>query len=111
MELKQVNILGTQYTIYESNQIENPALNECDGYCDETTKECIIDSTRYDSDPMAKRDIQAYKDKVLRHEVIHAFLFESGLAENSWAANEEIVDWIASMFPKIKTVFEQLGVS
>ena len=36
--------------------------------------------------------------KVIRHELVHAFLFESGLSVNSWADNEEIVDWIAIQF-------------
>ena len=38
----------------------------------------------------------------MRHEIIHAFLCESGLAENSdWATNEELVDWIAIQAPKL----------
>jgi len=58
------------------------------------------------SDVMAKQNMQDYKNKVIRHELVHAFLFESGLAGNSWASNEEIVDWIAYMFPKMKAAFE-----
>ncbi len=42
-----------------------------------------------------------------RHEIIHAFLFESGLAENSeWAQNEEMVDFFAIQFPKLMEVFK-----
>lgn len=108
--MKQIEILGTTYTIYESNPEESPALNACDGYCDNTVKACVIDSTMHKGDPCVKLDMRAVKNKIVRHEVVHAFLFESGLAENSWAANEEIVDWIASMFPKLKIAFEQLNV-
>ena len=45
--------------------------------------------------------------QVLRHEIIHAYLYESGLGENSnspripWARNEEIVDWFARQGQKI----------
>jgi hypothetical protein len=46
----------------------------------------------------------------MRHELIHAFLFESGLDCCSWADKEEIVDWIAIQFPKLQNVFEQINV-
>lgn len=108
--MKQVDVLGTTYTVHETDMLQDPALEQCDGYCDETVKVCVIDSMKNRTDPMSKQDIQKYKDKTIRHEVIHAFLFESGLADNSWAANEEVVDWIASMFPKLKDAFAQLNV-
>lgn len=102
----QVNVLGTMYTIQESNKVDDPALEECDGYCDDTVKLCVIDSMNC-SDAMAKQNMNEYKKKVIRHELVHAFLFECGLAENSWASNEEIVDWIASMHHKLHAAFEQ----
>ena len=34
--MKKVNVLGTEYTIEEKN------LDECDGYCDKTTKEITV---------------------------------------------------------------------
>ena len=50
--------------------------------------------------------------KVLRHEIIHAFLNESGLRENSeWAYNEEMIDWLAIMIPKINKCFEDSNCS
>lgn len=46
-------------------------------------------------------------EKNKRHEIIHAFLFESGLAENSeWAQNEEMVDFFAIQFPKLMEAFK-----
>lgn len=102
----QVNVLGTMYTIQESNKVDDPALEQCDGYCDDTIKVCVIDSMNC-SDAMAKQNMQEYKKKVIRHELVHAFLSECGLAENSWASNEEIVDWIANMHHKLKAAFEQ----
>lgn len=50
--------------------------------------------------------------KVIRHELIHAFIYESGLSnENKWAENEELVDWIAIQFPKLKKCFEKIWAS
>jgi hypothetical protein len=53
-------------------------------------------------------NIQKYADKVFRHELTHAFLFESGLA--CYGGDEKIVDWIAAQYPKLKEVFERLKV-
>ena len=63
----------------------------------------------------SKRDLAAYQRKVIRHEIIHAFLYESGLAENSlsasaWGKNEEMVDWMAVQSPKIFRAFREAGV-
>ena len=39
----------------------------------------------------------------------HAFLYESGLAENSaWAQEEEMVDWFAKQFPKLAVAFREV---
>ena len=53
-------------------------------------------------------------DWFLRHEIVHAFLFESGLAESSfstdaWAKNEEMIDWIAFTGPKIVAAWQKAG--
>lgn len=50
----------------------------------------------------------------IRHEIIHAYLYESGLNGSSnsgdaWARNEEMVDWFAIQFPKIIKTFEKLN--
>ena len=53
---------------------------------------------------------------ILRHELIHAFLSESGLSYSSlnyssgWAKNEEMVDFFAIQFPKIAKVFKELKI-
>ena len=59
-------------------------------------------------EPNSKQNLLVQTNKVKRHEIIHAFLFESGLAENSnWAQNEEMVDFFAIQFPKLLKAFEQ----
>jgi hypothetical protein len=68
-----------------------------------------IDGWANESDEVKRKQIKA----TLRHEIIHAFLHESGLSGSSvtdvpWAVNEEMVDWFAIQFPKMIKVFEQL---
>ena len=100
-----VNVLGTEYTIKKSNAADDINLLEMDGYCDPTTKTIVINT--FKDTPESVDDLDEYERKVVRHELTHAFLSESGLGCCSWAAKEEIVDWIAYQFPKLQKAFEQ----
>lgn len=107
----KVNILGTDYTIKECTVDEDSYLKDCDGYCDKSSKEIVICKNRDDNQ---LKDWEWYRKKVMRHEIIHAFLYESGLAENFEHANEfgqdeTMVDWIAMQFPKILEVYKEAG--
>ena len=100
----KVNVLGTEYNLIESNEANDERLKGKDGYCDTTTKECVVDEMQ-GTGPDMKKNLQEYKKAVKRHELIHAFLHESGLDICSWAENEEMVDWIAIQFPKMLKAF------
>ena len=104
----KLNILGTEYTIEERTTLDDPELKRCDGYCDKTTKLIVIQKNAYDSN-LGNFDI--YKKKVLRHEILHAFLYESGLHENfshpQYGHDETYLDWFAIQFPKILEAYKQ----
>lgn len=100
-----VNVLGTKYTIKESNKVADQNLEHNDGYCDHSVKTIVIDT--FTNSPGSLEDLETYRKQVIRHELIHAFLFESGLDGCSWAKDEEVVDWIACQFPKLQNAFEQ----
>ena len=58
------------------------------------------------------QNMKEYRKKVLRHEIVHAFLYESGMwcnsgASDAWGTDETIVDWIAIQSPKIFKAFEE----
>ena len=61
-----------------------------------------------------KEVIGVFKE-TLRHEILHAFLNESGLCsstlcfEGGWTKNEEMIDWFAIQFPKIAKVYKECG--
>jgi hypothetical protein len=101
-----VDVLGTEYSIEETNQVHDSYLNDMDGYCDHTTKSIVIDT--FKPLPGSVKNLEEYKKQVIRHELVHAFLYESGLGDSSWGNNEEIVDWIACMFPKLMKAFEKV---
>lgn len=99
---KHVNILGSTWTVTHEEMKEN----NYDGFADPSTREIRI--RIYNTNEVG--DFEALMKKQTRHEIIHAFLYESGLSFNSdWAVNEELVDWIAIQFPKIAEVYEKLG--
>jgi len=106
----EVIILGTKYKIRELNKEESPELENYLGWCDGNAKEIILDKS------LNEKNLLTFKKKVLRHEIIHAFIRESGLRENSlvydngWATNEEMVDWFAFQSPKIFKVFKELSI-
>lgn len=105
----KINVLGAEYTITKAH--DDPRLEDIDGFCDETTKEIVVET--YDGEdgkPGVKAKLDIQRNKNVRHELVHAFLFESGLAENSpWAQNEELVDWIAIQGPKIYKAWQEAG--
>jgi len=110
-----VNILGTEYTIHEDNA-NDPEMKDKWGYCFTDAKEIhIIDFDTEDEYKKESPEVRKRRtDITLRHEIIHAFLIESGLNQNSmetdcWAKNEEMVDWFAIQFPKILKAFEGAG--
>lgn len=104
----KVKILGTEYeVIKDAEEKDYPQLKKCDGFTDFSIKRIVV--ANFDKDESSVDDIDWYKKKVLRHELVHAFIHESGLAENcDWARNEELTDWIAIQFEKILGVFIEL---
>ena len=114
MGKKIVNVLGTKYKIVFGNQKKYPELETRDGFCDSSIKRIVIDDMS-ESEVGFKKDLKNYQNSVLRHEIFHAFLYESGMdcctfSSCSWATNEEMVDWLAIQTPKIFKVFQNLNI-
>lgn len=106
-----VDILGAQWTIAERTKADDATLADCDGYCDWTSRLIVIER-EIDGN---LDDMEKYIRKVKRHEIIHAFLHECGLAEctmstQAWAKNEEMVDWFARLGPQIFIAWMTAGV-
>ena len=107
---REVCVLGVKYTIKEQSETENELLKGCDGYCDWTTKSIVVEREMVGN----LEDMEAYIRKVVRHEIVHAFLLESGLHEcsgqtGSWASNETMVDWFARQGEKIHAAWKAAG--
>lgn len=101
----KVNVLGTVYSIEQSNKVDDLCLETCSGYCDSSVKKIVINTFQRQHNSL--EDLDAFEKQITRHELVHAFLNESGLGDESWGSNEEIVDWIACQFPKLLKAFEE----
>ena len=80
--MKRINVLGTNYTIEYKSFKDDEKLKDLDGYTDFYLKRIVVEEDFEDRIKL-KEKIKAYQNKILRHEIIHAFLFESGLDCNS----------------------------
>ena len=120
MENRKINILGTEYRIETRKVSEDRFLedNKLAGYCGEEEKLIVVADMSEDKyfTGMDEKAQEAYWKKTLRHEIMHAFLNESGLSDSSnrldgaWAKNEEMIDWFAIQSPKIFKVYSELDI-
>lgn len=115
--VKIINVLGTEYrVILDIDPKEDDSLEGLYGLCDPQEKTIkVIDVGKMTDWERSSREAQQRQHREnLRHEVLHAFFHESGLWGSthnvkSWALDEEMVDWFAIQYPKIKRVYKILG--
>ena len=107
----KINILGSEWEIIETTDSEHPELENSDGWCGTYVRKILVESNLFADSPKTDLSEQAKpirKKDLLRHEIIHAFVRESG-AQHSILDNEFCVHWIALMFPKMLKLFEETG--
>lgn len=114
-----VNILGTDYAIeYRPYDGDRNFRDGADGYCKYCGSKLIAIcnlATHPDYSDVADDERVAIQKMTLRHEIVHAFMVESGLpgtssaAYRAWSDNEEMVEWIAYMGEKIHKAWSDAG--
>lgn len=107
-ESRVINILGTNVQVDFKTEKDDQRLEELLGYFDSSKNLIVVKIP--EPNHLTVGNIENLQEKVLRHEIIHAFLYESGLDWSSaptdcWATNEEMVDWLAIQTPKIFKIF------
>lgn len=109
--MKKITILGQEYKIRECTEEEYPKLKSMNalGLCEYNSKEIILDKKALNEpgdDGLEKYHM--CKNQTTRHEVIHAFLYESGLT--TYGADEVLVEMLSIQVPKMLKVFEKLEI-
>ena len=117
-----VNVLGTIYQIEIRKASEDLYMKDHEtsvAYCDTDEKLIVLsdftEEAIYGEQHMTPKAIDYRWKNTLRHEIVHAFLMESGLDDDampcsiSWSDNEEMVDWFAIQGPKIMQAWKECG--
>lgn len=99
-----IDILGTPYNIKFMTEKENPKLNDRNGLAELYSKELII-KTGYEDDFNAYNNITEYREKVLRHEILHAIFHECGL--DKYSNDEDLVNFLALQYNKIVDIMNK----
>ena len=88
----RVDILGEQYEVLDSTDERFDSLNAV-GLCEWWDKKILIKKDIGKPDENTMLNLTAYRNNIIKHEVIHAFLFESGMVD--YERDELLVEWIA----------------
>ena len=102
----EVDILGTKYDIEFRKEVNDKKLKNTDGYAELYTKKLIIEEVEEDDNTFEGLD--KYKNKVIRHEIIHAMFYEAGHA--AYGRDEGLVDSLSILVPKLLKVFKSINV-
>lgn len=101
----KLNVLGTVYEIKFQTQEENPKLtDDINGLAELYSKELFV-KTGYENNPDCYNNIEAYREKVLIHECMHAIFHESGLSK--YTEDEDLVEFLAQQYGKIISIVER----
>ena len=105
-----VDVLGQPYDIKMVPYAGDPTFigSDCQGFTDTSDHTITIQDFTVISD---MGDPVAMLRRVVRHELVHAFMEESGLSDN-WThqdgQDETIVDWIAIQWHKIDEAISEV---
>jgi predicted Fe-S protein YdhL (DUF1289 family) len=96
MTLFEINVFGQPYTVRIGKRNEMPScMKDKSGYTDRSIHEIGIWEIRNSTQHNDMQDLASKMKETLRHEIVHAALFESGLLDNRNYDHEEIADWLS----------------
>lgn len=107
----KISILGQEYELRLLSEEEFPKLvsAQASGLAELYNKQLIINKDDTIADKETFDNLKGYTDKVIRHEIIHAYFHEAGLTD--YCNDEKLVDWLALQIPKIANTVSQVEKS
>lgn len=96
---QKLYILGQPYEVVGPEDVNNPIkLNGVDGLAELYAKKLVVDLGAM-GDPNNYENMEAYFMKVIRHEMVHAFMHECGLTQ--YATDEQLTEFLALQLDKM----------
>ncbi len=94
MKSFQITVFGQGYKVSICSMEEEPGLENCSGFTDHSVHEIgILDKRPAIGRPDSMKDQYAFMKAILRHEIMHAALFECGITEEQRLDHERLADW------------------
>ena len=107
-QIASINILGKDYTIMEQNEFDDARLARTNGYCDWSEQKIVIDENLSKRDnAMRIGNVEMCREKIIRHEIMHAFFMASGLTQ--YSQDETLVEWFATQAYEIFQAMSDAG--
>ena len=110
----KIAVMGTDFDITYTTEEDDPTIKGKSGVCYSLLHKIKIDQWIYldDADGSVSETEKASKLlsllAILRHEVMHAFFFQSGLdTQCSFAVDEMLIDWLSLKMPEIVDVMNE----
>lgn len=102
----KINVLGTPYAVRISS--EECDRENADGLTDRFRKEIILKKRADMLHDCQEPDVlEMYDRRCRRHELIHAFFFESGMEK--YGMDEDLVDLLALKWPQMCEAMSKMG--
>lgn len=105
-----VNILGEPWRVKIFSSELDSRLKDNIGFTDWTSH--FIGIADPDETESTLDNTMELIKQVARHEIVHAFMFQSGLSDDwkheQWGHDETVVDWIARQFKAMQKVIEKV---
>ena len=113
-----ISVLGVEYKVKiatDANDNDFKAYDNLQGYSDPSIHTIAVrtaDNRRkgqLDRGYLTCNDTTIEVKDTIRHEIIHAFMNESGLdaASTPWAHDESLINWLEIMIPRIEQAYKQ----
>lgn len=104
----KVSILGVTYDVYIASAEQEATLKNRSGCVDTTVKNIFINSELFKRDESTVKNLSSIIQETLTHEIIHAFIDESGLGDPY--QSEVMVNWFTLMLNKIYVAANSLKI-
>ena len=96
---QKLYILGQPYEVVGPEDVNNPTkLEGVDGLAELYAKKLVVDLGAM-GNPQNYENEEGYYMRVLRHEMVHAFMHECGLS--NYAKDEQLTEFLAQQLDKM----------